>query len=126
MATTKRMKTEVTKNEGSIRKGENTGKFAVFFAIADGIANQKTYIGIAELGDLLPDQEWTYEFAPLLAFEKKTGSLLLDVSDLQPWREPEHGLDMGMNTLGVFESCPDAYIYANGLLSEGNRWRAAS
>jgi hypothetical protein len=63
---------------------------------------------------------------PLLAFRRKCGGLLLDVAKLQPWDEPENALDLGMNMLAVFESCPDAYVYANGLLSEGNRWRAAS
>ena len=124
MATTKRSKTEVVQAEDSARKGEATGKFAVFSSYW-GLALEPTVV-IAQLGKLLDDCESTYDFTPLLAFKESSGTLVFNVCDLQPPHEPVDGLDPIMHGLVLFETCPDAYVYANGLLSEGNRWQAAS
>ncbi|MGH7519075.1 MAG: hypothetical protein ACREOC_16695 [Gemmatimonadales bacterium] len=123
---TKSKKPKEAGSPSTPRRGEHTGKFAVFAATAGDSDNPEQYVAIAQLGYLCEGADYTYEYTPLLAFERADGSLLLDVSEVQPWNEPHGGLDTEANTLAVFASCPDAYVYANGLLAEGNRWRAAA
>ena len=44
--------------------------------------------------------------APLFAVERKSGSLLLNVENLEPCQEPENVLDLGMNMLSGVQGLP--------------------
>jgi hypothetical protein len=106
------------------RKGELTGRYAVFFATWPN--GKGEYVAIARLEKLREGCDCTYDFTILLAFDKNGGDLVLDTLHLEPTDEPEGCLCDGMNIIREAESFTDAFIYAHGLLSEGNRWKAAS
>jgi hypothetical protein len=106
------------------RKGELTGRYAVFFATwPNGEGN---YVAVARLEKLQDGCDCTYDFSILLAFDKNGGDLVLDPLHLLPTDEPERSLCVGLNTITEPPTFTDAFIFAHGLLSEGNRWRAAS
>jgi hypothetical protein len=106
------------------RRRMKSGKYAVFFATWPN--GEGEYVAIARLEKLQPDCDCTYDFTMLLAFDKNGGSLALDPVYLLPTDEPERSLCVGLNTITEPPSFTDAFIYAHGLLSEGNRWRAAA
>jgi hypothetical protein len=106
-----------TTNKKVDRKGQLTGEYAVFYGTNDPKAR---YVVIGLVQDLAPKEAdgWIYEWEPILAFNTNDGSLLRIFDEFAAERSFSYRIEYlcSADMVATFERCPDAYIYAKGLL----------
>ena len=99
-----------------------TGTYIVFEAATESGDSE---IVVAKILRPLSEEEFSYAYDALLAFDRRD-DLRYDPSQLTPIGSDGEACVMLPQMLARFGSFTLAFIFAHGLLAEGNRWKAAA